>query len=66
VIGDGTTPRGSHDGNFARAVNAAIDDTRDKWLTFRQKLTQTYGAKEGALMACALSHDDPMRDCASR
>ncbi len=64
VIGDGTTLRGSHDGNFARAVNAAIDDTKDKWLTFRQKLTETYGAKEGALMACAISHDDPMKDCA--
>jgi hypothetical protein len=63
IVGDGTTRRGSHDDNFAHAVDAAIDDTRDKWLTFRQRLTQQYGSKTGTLMACALSHDDPMEDC---
>jgi hypothetical protein len=63
ILGDGTTLRGSHDGNFARAVTAAIDDTQDKWLTFRQALVQAYGAKAGALMACAISHDDPVSDC---
>ncbi len=52
-----------HDGNFARAVNAAIDDTKDKWLLFRQKLVEVYGARQGALMACAISHDDAMTDC---
>ncbi len=39
----GTTLRGRHDDNFAHAIDAAIDDTRDKWLTFRQRLTQAYG-----------------------
>jgi hypothetical protein len=63
VRGDGTTLRGRHDGNFARAVTAAIDDTQDKWLMFRQMLVQTYGAKSGALMACAISHDAPTEDC---
>ena len=63
LLGDGTTLRGRHDDNFAHAVDAAIDDTRDKWLTFRQRLTQAYGSKTGALLACALSHDDPMEDC---
>jgi hypothetical protein len=63
IIGDGTTIRGRHDDNFAHAIEAAIDDTRDKWLTFRQRLTQTYGSKTGALLACAISHDDPMSDC---
>ncbi|HEY4940939.1 MAG TPA: hypothetical protein VII56_05885 [Rhizomicrobium sp.] len=62
VLG-GTTLRGSHDDNFAHAIAAAIDDSKDKWLTFRQKLTQQYGTKAGALMACAISHDDPMMDC---
>jgi hypothetical protein len=62
VLG-GTTARGGHDDNFAHAIAAAIDDTADKWLTFRQRLTQAYGAKTGALMACAISHDDPMADC---
>ncbi|HEX4303337.1 MAG TPA: hypothetical protein VHZ78_11120 [Rhizomicrobium sp.] len=63
IAGFGTTRRGAHDDNFAHAIAAAIDDTQDKWLTFRQRLTQTYGAKAGALMACAISHDDPMTDC---
>jgi len=63
IFGNGTTRRGSHDDNFAHAVDAAIDDTRDKWLTFRQRLTQEYGARAGALMACAISHDDPIADC---
>jgi len=65
VIGDGTTIRGRHDDNFAHAVEAAIDDTRDKWLTFRRRLTDAYGAKTGALMACAISHDDPVADCSN-
>jgi hypothetical protein len=63
LVGAGTTARGSHDDNFAHAIAAAIDDTTDKWLTFRQRLTQKYGAKTGALMACAISHDDAMADC---
>jgi len=63
ILGDGTTLRGSHDDNFAHAIAAAIDDTRDKWLTFRQALVAAYGAKSGALMACAVSHDDPLADC---
>ncbi len=63
VLGDGTTARGSHDGNFAHAISAAIDDTKDKWLTFRERLTATYGARTGALMVCAVTHDDPVEDC---
>ena len=63
LLGAGTTLRGSHDDNFAHAIDAAIDDTKDKWLTFRQRLTATYGAKTGALMACAIAHDNPTADC---
>lgn len=58
-----TTLRGRHDNNFARAFDAAIDDTRDKWLTFTEKLVAAYGSTKGTLMACAISHDDPVRDC---
>ena len=64
IIGTGTTVRGRHDDNFSRAVEAAIDDTKDKWLTFTEQLVATYGSTKGALMACAVSHDDPVRDCA--
>lgn len=64
VLGAGTTLRGRHDDNFSHAVSAAIDDTRDKWATFREKLDATYGPLRGALMACAISHDDPIKECA--
>ncbi|HWA29498.1 MAG TPA: hypothetical protein VG867_00290 [Rhizomicrobium sp.] len=63
VLGAGTTIRGSHDDNFAHAVEAAIDDTRDKWADFRERLAATYGPQEGELMACAISHDDPVQNC---
>ncbi len=63
LLGAGTTARGRHDDNFAHAVDAAIDDTKDKWQTFKELLARTYGPKTGALMACAVSHDDPMADC---
>ena len=63
VIGDGTTIRGRHDDNFAHAVEAAIDDTTDQWADFRERLIATYGPAQGALMACAISHDDAMEEC---
>lgn len=63
ILGIGTTTRGRIADNFARAVNAAVDDTRDKWATLKERLIATYGAHDGALMACAIIHDDPMNDC---
>src|SRR6185312_5692117 len=63
LLGTGTTIRGRIADNFARAVNAATDDTRDKWATFRERLITTYGPQDGALMACAISHDHPTQDC---
>lgn len=63
IIGTGTTIRGRVADNFARAVSAAIDDTRDKWATFRERLVATYGAQDGTLMACAITHDAPLTDC---
>jgi hypothetical protein len=62
-IGVGTTPRGRIADNFARAVTAAIADTADKWALIQEKLIKKYGEEDGALMACAISHDEPMRDC---
>lgn len=63
VLGQGTTARGAIDDNFARAVTAAIADTKDKWATFREKLDATYGNDIGERLACAVSRDDPVRDC---
>jgi len=62
-IGRGTTPRGLIDDNFARAVEAAIDDTRDKWATLEEQLASTYGDGPGARMACVLTHDRPLNVC---
>ena len=62
-IGKGTTPRGLVDDNFARAVAAAIDDTRDKWATLEEQLASTYGDGPGARMACVLTHDRPLNVC---
>lgn len=62
-IGKGTTPRGLIADNFARAVEAAIDDTRDKWATFEEQLAVTYGGPQGARMACVITHDRPLNIC---
>ncbi len=63
AVGGGATVRGRLNDNFRRAVLAAIDDTADKWALLRERLTRTYGAARGALMACAISHDRPETDC---
>jgi hypothetical protein len=62
-IGEGTTERGAIGNNFKRAVEAAIDDTEDKWATFRERLIATYGDEYGSRMICALTRDDPVDDC---
>jgi hypothetical protein len=62
-VGRGTTPRGLIDDNFARAVSAAIDDTRDKWATLEEHLASTYGDGPGGRMACVLTHDRPLNVC---
>jgi hypothetical protein len=63
VLGDGTTVRGRIDANFAHAVSAAIAETRDKWADFQAMLAARYGARDAALMVCALTRDNPVQDC---
>ncbi len=63
VLGAGTTQRGAIDDNFAHAVSAAIDDTKDKWAMFRERLESAYGRDVGDRMACAISRDDPIGTC---
>ncbi|MFE3548237.1 CinY protein [Streptomyces kronopolitis] len=58
-----TTPRGQVSGNFAAAVSMAVENTRVQWQGFRETLTATYGPDQGNRLACALSHDNPARDC---
>ncbi len=62
-VGTGKTDRGKVSDNFARAVNAAILDSRDKWATLRERLIATYGQKRGTKMICAMTRDDPEDDC---
>lgn len=57
----GTTSRGKVDQNYARAVEAAMADTRLKWSQFEAKVNEKYGA-EGKRIMCALKKDDP-RSC---
>ncbi|MFC5723383.1 CinY protein [Streptomyces gamaensis] len=58
------TPRGRTDGNFERAVRAAVTDTRRQWADFRTALDQRYGKERGERIACVLTRDTPARDCA--
>lgn len=53
-IGPARTDRGRIADNFARAVTAAVADSRRQWTYLRDRLTKTYGTKDGALMACIL------------
>jgi hypothetical protein len=62
AIGDGTTARGRSNGNFARAVSAAIDDTRDKWAYFEEQIQHRYGPIRGAAIICVMRKDNPS-DC---
>jgi hypothetical protein len=57
VPGIGRTNRGSINGNFARAVNAAIADARDKWAHFEEEVRKRYGADADPIL-CALRKDD--------
>ncbi|KAK4233631.1 Opticin [Achaetomium macrosporum] len=52
--------------NFQRAVLAAIQHSRDAWDGFREELRLRYGTVSGNLMICALTRDDPVRDCRKR
>jgi hypothetical protein len=62
-IGAGITARGMIADNFAHAVSAAIDDTRDKWATLEEQLRTTYGDRQGTRMVCVITHDRPLVDC---
>lgn len=63
TIGGGTTTRGKIGSNFARAVNAAIRDSVDKWVTLRERIVARYGVQPGGRMICALIEDDPTKVC---
>ena len=61
-----TTVRGLVGSNFAKAVAGAIADTRRQWADLRSQILSAYGARRGGLMVCAVTHDDPVKDCQGR
>ena len=61
ATGPGTTTRGARNGNFERAVAAAIEDTRDKWAYFEERVVATYGEQDGGRILCVMREDDRRR-----
>ena len=61
-----TTTRGRVGSNFAKAVAGAIADTRRQWADLRSQILSAYGPRRGGLMVCAVTHDDPVKDCQGR
>jgi hypothetical protein len=57
------TQRGKIGTNFHKAVVAAVKDTRDKILIFKERLIARYGNEYGNRMFCAITHDKPTRTC---
>jgi hypothetical protein len=61
-----TTVRGQVGTNFANAVGLAIADTRRQWSDLRAEIIVKEGPKRGNLIICALTRDDPLKDCQGR
>jgi hypothetical protein len=57
--------RGAIGGNFARAVEAAVEDTRNKWAFLQDQIIARHGSARGRMMICAITHDDPKKTCRS-
>ena len=56
---NGTTARGVIDGNFRRAVSAAIGDTRARYFAFEAAVRARYGPTRAKLVLCFLKRDQP-------
>ena len=65
ATGPGTTPRGMINGNFERAVAAAILDTGEVFGQFEYQVQKVYGEEAGRRIACAVREDDPSK-CAEK
>jgi hypothetical protein len=61
----GVTARGKTPGNFENAVAGAIADTKTQWSDLRQRITDEY-KDQAPLIICALTRDDPVKDCTGR
>lgn len=61
TVGAGKSRRGRINDNFARAVRAAISDTRDKWAYFEEQVLKKYGAPRGRKIICVMRRDRSRR-----
>lgn len=59
TIGEPTTERGKTEDNFKRAVEGAIEETREQWRDLNQRLLSYFGPLRGKAIACVITHDDP-------
>ncbi|GGU64395.1 hypothetical protein GCM10010211_31970 [Streptomyces albospinus] len=64
TAGAPATARGRVAGNFGRAVQGAVTESRRQWKQFRTALLQRYGGQRVERIVCVLTHDNPVRDCA--
>jgi len=60
------SPRSRISDNFRRAVEAAVQSSRDTWAALQDAIRDRYGAIRGNLMICALIRDNPIKDCRNR
>jgi hypothetical protein len=60
------TPRSDVEGNFERAVQAAIKDSQRQWRFFREEIRRFYGTERGNIIICSLVRDNPTTDCYGR
>ncbi len=58
-VGTGTTPRGRIDGNFERAVDAAVAETQARWSDFEARIATRYGPDQAPIILCRLKSDRP-------
>jgi hypothetical protein len=61
--GGAETPRGKVSNNFAAAVLGSERESYYNWVDFSRQLIFRYGAFRGTQMICAITHDDPVKDC---
>jgi hypothetical protein len=63
TAGVGRTPRGAIGQNFAKAAIGAVNESTGAWTDLGTELIKRYGTTRGTQMICAITHDDPVRDC---
>jgi hypothetical protein len=63
ITGDEDDLRNLVPGNFARAVNAAVLDSRRQWRLMKDEIRCVYGIQKGDRMICGLVSDNPAQNC---